>query len=101
MTMLLSRALRHVTGCIEYLDKSWEAIPLAEYRTIAISVYPQDSYIFQGTIRDYLNPNGSFNDLQLVTLLKELSSIMDINESIISDRLSLDFQIESNKFISW
>jgi ABC-type multidrug transport system fused ATPase/permease subunit len=73
LSLILSRAMELSTGSISLFGKNLSEISLAQYRR-EVLVYPQDSFIFSGTLRKYLNPSGCHSDLELNALLRELST---------------------------
>jgi ATP-binding cassette, subfamily C (CFTR/MRP), member 1 len=79
LSVLLSRGLVHYTGRLLYMSRDVTSISLAAYRSAVISVYPQDSYIFSGSIRDFLDPMRIFDDLKLNYILNELIHAMNID----------------------
>jgi ABC-type multidrug transport system fused ATPase/permease subunit len=67
------------------------SLPLLEYRK-DVQSFPQNSYIFSGTIRSYLDPYKSHSDVKMNNVLQELHQALR-NED--SGRINLDFTINS------
>ena len=67
------------------------SLPLLEYRK-DVQSFPQNSYIFSGTTRSYLDPYKSHSDVKMNNVLQELHQALR-NED--SGRINLDFTIIS------
>lgn len=72
LTMVLARAMSVSEGVIKLRGKHINNMFLREYRN-QVQIYPQDSYIFSGSLREFLDPHGIHSDLKLNGLLGELT----------------------------
>ena len=96
LALILSRLLPTTSGSI-LLGKQMKNIntmSLLQYRDV-IKIFPQDSYIFSGTLRTCLDPSNLYTDLKLNILLSEfIAAMSDDNQDINSPSfLNLDLKI--------
>jgi ABC-type multidrug transport system fused ATPase/permease subunit len=96
LALILSRLLPTTSGSI-LLGKQMKNVntmSLLEYRDV-IKIFPQESYIFSGTLRTCLDPSNLYTDLKLNTLLSEfIAAMSDDNQDINSQSfLNLDLKI--------
>jgi ABC-type multidrug transport system fused ATPase/permease subunit len=57
-------------------DRFIYAVPLLEYRTACVHLFPQDSYLFSGTIREVVDPHGHHSAEVILTQLKKFSQVI-------------------------
>jgi len=69
-TLALLRILEADSGTILIDDIDVSKIGLHDLRT-AISIIPQEPQLFEGTIRQNVDPTGSYDDLQIWTALEQ------------------------------
>ena len=95
LTLLLVRALNDFEGRLLFNGKLVNELPLVEYRRY-IQLYPQNSYIFSGKLRDYLDPKGLYSDMKLNQIMNDLSGAIKsshglrTNVSIMGNEINLD-----------
>lgn len=75
LSMVLSRALPLSEGQLLLFNQDVTSIALCMYRA-AVQVFPQDSYIFSGRLREFLDPLGAHSDLKLNNVLKDLNNAL-------------------------
>lgn len=89
---------------ISFNNHSIYSIPLYQYRKDCVNLFPQDSYLFSGTIRDVVDPHHHFSPQVIlgqlqrfshVILSEDNSSSMDSLTSS-SHLLNLNYEITSN-----
>lgn len=92
------------TGDIILEGKPVNEHTLVNYRML-LQVFPQDSYLFSGSVRSILDPSGHYSDVQLLNLLMELNSVIDDSANVNGDanngrstpmlheRLGLDYEV--------
>lgn len=73
LTMALYRIIEAAEGDIEIDGISTSSIGLSDLRK-HLSIIPQDAQVFQGTIRDNLDPTNSFDDTEILKAI-ELSHL--------------------------
>lgn len=80
LSLVLSRLLEITSGqiLIGKKNKNVKSMSLSEYRNI-IKIFPQDTYLFSGTLRNCLDPDNKYTDLKLNTLLTEFVSALSEN----------------------
>ncbi len=82
---------------ISWNDKSIYEISLKEYRTNYVNVFPQDAYIFTGTIRQAIDPLSAYSDNVLLHQLQKFSKGMySLENTVISNRI-LNLSLEITK----
>jgi ABC-type multidrug transport system fused ATPase/permease subunit len=92
ISYILARAMAVEAGSTVTLrGNDIYSLPLLEYRK-DVQSFPQNSYIFSGTIRSYLDPYKSHSDVKMNNVLQELHQALR-NED--SGRINLDFTINS------
>jgi ATP-binding cassette subfamily C (CFTR/MRP) protein 1 len=72
LTLALFRIVEAASGSIDVDDIDTSAIGLDDLRS-KLAIIPQDAALFEGTIRDNLDPNNSKSDEELWQALSELS----------------------------
>lgn len=73
LTLALFRIIEAAQGCIDIDDVNTSSIGLADLRH-RLSIIPQDSQAFEGTLRENLDPNSEHDDSELWRVL-ELSHL--------------------------
>ncbi|QKX61616.1 uncharacterized protein TRUGW13939_08768 [Talaromyces rugulosus] len=71
LALALIRALRPDTGHVEIDGVDIRSLPLEQLRQ-AITLVPQDPQLFEGTIRDNLDPLQMHSNAELVSLLRDM-----------------------------
>lgn len=92
LTLALFRIIEAASGSINIDAVETAGIGLADLRH-KLSIIPQDSQVFEGTIRSNLDPNGAFSEEQLWKSL-QLSHLKDHVEKMYAER-SDDDEAES------
>ena len=89
--------MNHSSGTLLYEGSDCRDIPLVKYRS-AVQVYPQDSYIFSGTLRSFLDPYNLHSDVKMNNIIKDLTNIAkdDDNSSSFAHQLTLEMSICAN-----
>lgn len=65
------------------------SIPLSQYRKDCVNLFPQDSYLFSGTIRDVVDPHHHFSPQLILNQLQRFSQvILSENKSPTIDSLT-------------
>ena len=59
-------------GCIEIDGINIAAVPLGRLRGAAVTVVPQDAELFDGSVRDNLDPLGVHEDADMVAVLRSM-----------------------------
>ena len=98
LSLALARCLKYSTGEIILNGRNKDNYKsLEEYRKV-FRVYPQDSYLLSGTLREVLDPEHSHADLKMNTLIKELSAAVPNGggSNNKENQLSLDMEISAN-----
>jgi ABC-type multidrug transport system fused ATPase/permease subunit len=67
-------------------DRSIYAIPLLDYRTACVHLFPQDSYLFSGTIREVVDPHLHHSAEVILTQLKKFSQVIFSDSSTSSSQ---------------
>lgn len=80
----LARGLQLRRGFIELGSRDGRTMPLAEYRQ-QVQLFPQDSFIFAGPLRDFLDPQSLHDDAKLNELLGSLSTACTVAEKSVGD----------------
>lgn len=80
LALALSRSLQHMTGSVFICGVSIFDLRLVEYRKL-VQVFPQDSFIFSGTLRDYLDPYRAHSDMKLHSILSSFASTINSIEA--------------------
>jgi ABC-type bacteriocin/lantibiotic exporter with double-glycine peptidase domain len=70
---VLSRSLRREEGPLWLQGRPAADFPLRSWRQ-QVQVFPQDSFVFSGPLRSFLDPRGRHPDAALTTLLARLAS---------------------------
>lgn len=52
------------------------AIPLRDYRKDCVNLFPQDSYLFSGTVRDVVDPHHHYAPEVILTQLRRFSQVV-------------------------
>ncbi|KAK8756390.1 hypothetical protein V5799_000908 [Amblyomma americanum] len=68
LVLALLRMIQRTSGTITIDDTDISTVPLKRLRA-AVSVIPQDSCLFRGTLRDNLDPEGSHTEMELKTVI--------------------------------
>ncbi|KAK6454241.1 P-loop containing nucleoside triphosphate hydrolase protein [Scheffersomyces xylosifermentans] len=84
ITLSLFRIIEAFEGQIDIDDLDTSSIGLADLRH-KLSIIPQDSQVFEGTIRSNLDPTGEYNDEQIWNAL-ELSHLKEHVLKMYADR---------------
>lgn len=97
LSLVLARALDLSNGSIYLRGRNIQDIPLREYRS-ELQIFPQDSFMFSGKLRDYLDPTGIFPDEKLEHILGQLAAVnTSETTSLIADgreqQISLDMEL--------
>ncbi len=85
-------------GSLELQGTEVSAVPLKKYRDL-VHIYPQDSFIFSGQLRSFLDPHGRHSDAKLNDLLDEFvkatasSGVEQRGGGMFDHRLELDHEI--------
>ena len=71
--LIISHIFTHsyIGSTITLKGKDINSLPLLEYRQ-EVQAFPQNSYIFSGTVRAYLDPYHSHSDVKMNNVLHEL-----------------------------
>ena len=85
LTVVLAGAMPLTEGQVLLRGQPQEDISLRAYRN-NVQIFPQDSYIFSGPLRNFLDPHNSHTDLKLHSLLNELTKATVTQEFKDSDR---------------
>ena len=99
LAMLIAQAFPNIEGGILSLDgNNALELSLTIYRT-RIAIFPQDSFIFSGKLRDYLDPNRDYTDIELNSLLLDLTKASgkesEMKSNVLALSLNLDNEIAS------
>lgn len=73
LSLTLTRGIDLCGGSILYGKHIISTIPLSQYRTAIVQVFPQDSFIFSGVLRDILDPARNHSDILIAELLNRFS----------------------------
>ena len=79
LALILSRLLHTTSGSICLGNRNINSISLSEYRNY-VTIFPQDTYIFSGTLRACLDPSNLHTDMKLNSLLSEFIAALSDND---------------------
>jgi ABC-type multidrug transport system fused ATPase/permease subunit len=83
LSLAVSRCLEGTCGDMTICGVDCEKLSLSSHRQL-VQVYPQDSYILSGTVRDFLDPHHVFPDLKLNNLLQALNTAVQTDITCLS-----------------
>jgi ABC-type multidrug transport system fused ATPase/permease subunit len=77
------------------------SLPLAEYRKDCVNLFPQDSYLFSGTVRDVVDPHHHYAPEVILTQLRRFSQVVvseDVTDGVdpLSSLVNLNSHITAN-----
>lgn len=73
LALAISRCMDCIHGRMELCGIDVFKIPIKIYRKL-VQVFPQDSYILSGSVKDYLDPYSKFSENKICSVLDSLNS---------------------------
>lgn len=80
LSLAMLRCIEDIEGCMSITGIDAFKLPLQDYRK-KVQLFPQDSAILSGSVREFLDPYSVFTDLEIISVLGSLTKVIRPSDS--------------------